>query len=117
MFELYIDHKITEEIYDFFRESANKKKLRIITETISRGTANSKLYEKYNKIADNVSVIKISRGAVNARIYCQHNTEEDVVKIVMAYFLPKKKSQDLTKKIKDRLIAISKYRYEYQSLK
>lgn len=110
--ELCIDPECDKDVIKFLSIQKNKKKLELILLSIERNRVTSHLYERYTRIANNVSAMKFTRGKENARIYCQYQKKDNKLLIIMAEFLHKKTSNKLTKNQIKRLESISKYEYE-----
>lgn len=109
--KFYIDNNNYEEIAIVLLENRNRKKLDMILNAIFSGNYLDEVYGNEN-VGKNVSIKAMKFKNLNERIYCKEiNAGGKKIVMLMAYY---KKSQKITKKLKNKIEIINEYEYEFE---
>lgn len=111
---VHIDVEIAEELYAALEDDKFEKKFNYIVKRILE--QDFPYYNDYEKLKnlDDVSEMRLFPNGINARIYCKEiYSDEGVMYVIAAQYLPKKSSNEITKKMMQSIKPIEGYEYTF----
>ena len=111
---VYIDTEIAEELYKALQNDKFEKKFTYIVKRILE--QDFPYYNDYEKLKNSpcLTEMRLFPNGINDRIYCKEiYNDEGTLYVIAANYLPKKSSNNITRKMMQSIKPIEEYEYTF----